>query len=222
MGGSPRGRSGVDCGANSALGPRGREMVYGRTLGNQGCGTQANSQKERFFGPGPQNDKVATLGRREAASPLRAQRRRNWPVTKRQRCTAGRLFAPTPDASFDENFPGSSVPYGTGYRRSAAPRCRKEGFRPAPEGRQPSLPAHRRHPDPADRRQPRHAGRDAVHGLQHDDQPAEAEVQGERRAGYGLRRGRPGPLPRQRLPAARQRGHGPARHSHQNSHHRTN
>ena len=70
------------------------------------------------------------------------------------------------------------------------------------------------------RRPSHHAGRNAVHGLQHDDQPAEAEIQGNRRAGHGLRRRRPGPLPRQRVSAARQRRHGSARDPHQDSHHR--
>ena len=74
--------------------------------------------------------------------------------------------------------------------------------------------------EPASRCPPRDAGRDAVHGVQHDDQPAEAEIQGNGRTGHGLWRGRPGPIPRQRVPAARQRGHGPARDSHQDSHDR--
>jgi len=42
----------------------------------------------------------------------------------------------------------------------------------------------------------------AVHGVQHDDQPPKAKVQGNRRARHGLWRRRPRSLPRQRLPAA--------------------
>ena len=96
----------------------------------------------------------------------------------------------------------------------------KESLRPAPEGRQPPLSSRLTACCCPERYSAHHPGRNAVHGVQHDDQPAEAEIQGNRRAGHGLRRRRPGPLPRQRLPAARQRRHGAARNPHQDSHHR--
>ena len=89
----------------------------------------------------------------------------------------------------------------------AAPSKAKR-LRPAPESRQPPVSPRRRHPESAHRRPAHHAGRHAVHGVQHDDQPPEAKIQGNRRTRHGLRRRRPGTLPRQRLPAARQRRHG--------------
>src|SRR5208282_2816917 len=123
-------------------------------------------------------------------------------VTRAQLPFPAVLLACAAGATFDEETHSCGVSsHGSEYRRSASPRGGEQSLRLAPEGRQPSLLARGRPIDPADRCAARDAGRNALDGFQHDDQPAKTEVQGNGRVGYGVWRGGFGQIPRERVPA---------------------
>ncbi len=98
------------------------------------------------------------------------------------------------------------------HQRSAEDRVGTEGLRPAPEGRVSSRAAHQRRADPAGGDEAPDAGGHHRHGVLHHEQPPEAEVQGQPRDRHRVLGPRPGPVPLQRLPAARHGGARPARH----------
>ena len=105
------------------------------------------------------------------------------------------------------------------HQRSAEDRVGAQGVRPPPEGRLAPRAAHQRRADPARRDEAAHAGGHHRHGVLHHEQPPEAEVQGQPRDRHRVLGARPGPLPLQRLPAARHGRPGPARHPGQDPDH---